>query len=152
MRTLADSAVRDALLARLARLRPQGRALWGRMTPHEMVCHLCDSFRVGLGEKRASMAAGLAQRTLLKWGALWIPIPWPNGVPTRPEIEQGLGGTVPLEFERDRAELASLIGRFSARGEGFGAHPHPTFGELRDAEWLRWGYLHTDHHLRQFGV
>jgi len=26
------------------------------------------------------------------------------------------------------------------------------FGRLSDAAWLRWGYLHMDHHLRQFGA
>jgi hypothetical protein len=25
----------------------------------------------------------------------------------------------------------------------------PIFGRMSDAEWLRWGYLHTDHHRRQ---
>jgi hypothetical protein len=29
---------------------------------------------------------------------------------------------------------------------------HPIFGPMSDAAWLRWGYLHMDHHLRQFGV
>jgi hypothetical protein len=29
---------------------------------------------------------------------------------------------------------------------------HPIFGELTEREWMRWGYLHTDHHFRQFGV
>ena len=30
--------------------------------------------------------------------------------------------------------------------------PHPVFGPMTRGAWLRWGYLHTDHHLRQFGV
>jgi hypothetical protein len=29
--------------------------------------------------------------------------------------------------------------------------PHPMFGAMTTLEWMRWGYLHTDHHLRQFG-
>jgi hypothetical protein len=29
---------------------------------------------------------------------------------------------------------------------------HPFLGKLSRAEWLRWAYLHMDHHLRQFGV
>jgi hypothetical protein len=29
---------------------------------------------------------------------------------------------------------------------------HPIFGELTDSERMRWGYLHMDHHLRQFGA
>jgi hypothetical protein len=28
----------------------------------------------------------------------------------------------------------------------------PPMGEMREREWLHWGYLHTDHHLRQFAV
>jgi hypothetical protein len=30
--------------------------------------------------------------------------------------------------------------------------PHPMFGDLTSWQWMRWGYLHTDHHLRQFGL
>jgi hypothetical protein len=32
------------------------------------------------------------------------------------------------------------------------ARTHPIFGALSARDWLRWGYLHADHHLRQFGV
>jgi hypothetical protein len=32
-----------------------------------------------------------------------------------------------------------------------GRPAHPIFGRMTEAEWMRWGYLHTDHHLRQFG-
>jgi Protein of unknown function (DUF1569) len=28
---------------------------------------------------------------------------------------------------------------------------HPIFGRMTEEEWMRWGYLHVDHHLRQFG-
>jgi hypothetical protein len=28
---------------------------------------------------------------------------------------------------------------------------HPFFGPMSREDWLRWGYLHADHHLRQFG-
>jgi len=26
------------------------------------------------------------------------------------------------------------------------------FGLMPDRDWMRWGYLHMNHHLRQFGV
>lgn len=29
---------------------------------------------------------------------------------------------------------------------------HSMFGVMTPADWLIWGYPHTDHHLRQFGV
>jgi hypothetical protein len=26
------------------------------------------------------------------------------------------------------------------------------FGSMQRTDWLRWGWLHADHHLRQFGA
>ena len=34
----------------------------------------------------------------------------------------------------------------------FDGRCHPIFGRLSRTAWLRWGYLHIDHHLRQFGA
>ena len=31
------------------------------------------------------------------------------------------------------------------------APSHPMFGPMTPEDWMRWGYLHADHHLRQFG-
>ena len=114
-----------------------------------MVCHLNDSFQVGLGEKYASPATSFLARTLMKFAALYLPLPWPHGIPTRPEIEQGRGGTPPADWERDRATLRALITEFAA-GRRFGTHP--MWGEMSPRDWQVWGYRHLDHHLRQFGV
>ena len=149
MRTLADPNVRAACRDRILRLDPAASPKWGRMTARQMVCHLSDSFRVGMGEKYASPATNLLQRTLLKWIALRAPLQWPHGVPTRPEIEQGRGGTPPAEWERDRAQLIELMDAFAER-QTFGVHPG--LGKMSRRDWLTWGYRHVDHHLRQFGV
>jgi hypothetical protein len=66
-------------------------------------------------------------------------------------MEQGIGGTPPGDFEQDRALLIDRMERFST-GTAFRGQVHPFFGFMSDFEWLRWGYLHADHHLRQFGV
>jgi hypothetical protein len=149
MNTLADPKVRAACRDRIQRLDPNASPKWGRMTARQMVCHLIDSFRVGTGEKYASPATGLLQRTLVKWVALRTPLRWPRGVPTRPEIEQGRGGTPPADWERDRRELLDLIDTF-AEHQTFALHP--TFWNMSQRDWLTWGYRHVDHHLRQFGV
>jgi Protein of unknown function (DUF1569) len=149
MSTLADPRVRAACRERILKLRPNASAKWGRMTAPQMVCHLNDSFRVGMGEKYASPATSALQRTFVKWVALRAPVSWPHGVPTRPEIEQGRGGTPPSEWESDRRELLGLIDAF-ADCQTFGVHP--TFGKMSTRDWLTWGYRHMDHHLRQFGV
>ena len=120
------------------------------MCVEQMVCHLSDSYLAALGEKALSPATGLLQRTVVKWMALALPIPWPHGFKTRPELEQGLGGTPPVDFERDCARLLAVFRRFSGEPAHY-ADRHPIFGPMSRQDWLRWGYLHADHHLRQFG-
>ena len=150
MRTLESAADRESIAARISALTSSDRRLWGRMSVHQMVCHLSDAYRLPLGEKSASPATGLLQRTLMKWIALQLPMKWPKGVKTRPEVEQGVGGTAPVEFEQDRAELLALVPRFCEASASLSI-AHPFFGHMTRQEWLRWGYLHADHHLRQFG-
>lgn len=120
------------------------------MSVHQMVCHLCDSYRAALGEKAVSPATRLFPRTIMKWVALQLPVNWPKGVKTRPEVEQGISGTPPVEFERDRAMLIVVFDRFCEPSANL-APAHPFFGPMSRQDWLRWGYLHADHHLRQFG-
>ena len=120
------------------------------MTPHEMLCHLGDSFEAVLGERDASRADTWLSRTVVKWIALHTSMPWPKGVPTRPEVDPKRLGTKPIEFERDRRRVVALIRRFVAPDAQFGRHPG--FGAMSRTEWLLWGYAHVDHHLRQFSA
>jgi hypothetical protein len=69
-----------------------------------------------------------------------------------PEMNQEKGGTRPGEFAADVAELEGLIHRITVTEKNFDWGSHPIFGRMPDRDWLRWGYLHMDHHLRQFGV
>jgi Protein of unknown function (DUF1569) len=150
MKTLGNSESQREISGRIAHLSDNDQAKWGKMSAHQMLCHLRDSYCVALGEKAASPATGLVQRTLMKWISLWIPLHWAKGYPTRPEMEQGIGGSVPSEFESDRNALQIVLNRFcqEVREPRFS---HPVFGPMKPQEWWRWGYLHADHHLRQFG-
>ena len=125
---MSDAAVRQSVTERLSRLQPDTNALWGRMTAPQMLCHLHDSFLVCLGEKPVSPATGLFQRTLMKWFALNVPLEWPKNLKTRPEVEQGAGGTSPTDFSRDRADLIMTIARCCRPDPAVGNHPHPFFG------------------------
>jgi hypothetical protein len=121
------------------------------MSAHQMVCHLIDCFRMAIGQKRVSEASSVLPRTMLKWTALYLPLRWPAGIPTRPEVDQEAGGTRPAEFAADIAELVALVELLTA-DRSFEWQRHPTFGRMSEAAWLRWAYLHMDHHLRQFGA
>jgi len=152
MNTLARERSKAEILHRLRAVRPENARRWGRMSAHQMVCHLSDACRMATGEKPVSDATSLMQRTLVKWIALYAPLPWPSGILTRPEIDQEVGGTCPGDFAADVAELEGLVETIAAR-RGIKEWPtHPIFGRMSEADWLRWGYLHIDHHLRQFGA
>ena len=152
MKTLGNEMNRRDLLRRLQQLTLDSQRRWGKMSPHQMVCHLTDSFRAATGEKAVSLKSNLLSRTVVRWIALYIPLAWPHGVPTRPEMDQNQGGTRPLDFDRDVEALELMIERFSTAPRNFQWHRHPLFDEMSERDWLCWGYLHTDHHLRQFGL
>jgi hypothetical protein len=152
MRTLARPRDKADILRRLRTVRPESVGRWGRMSAPQMVCHLSDALRMGAGHKSVSPATGPLQRTILKWVVLYLPLRWPRGILTRPEIDQAQGGTRPCDFATDVAACEALLELITARPRSFDWQPHPIFGRMSDAAWLRWGYLHIDHHLRQFGA
>jgi len=152
MKTLAQDRYKAEIVRRLRTVRPENVRRWGRMSAHQMLCHLNDSFRVMIGEKPVSDATGPLQRTMMKWIALYLPLPWPAGIRTRPEIDQYCAGTRPVDFAADVAELESLVDLITTGEKSFDGNVHPIFGRMSQAAWLRWAYLHMDHHLRQFGA
>lgn len=151
MKSFCREADRVELRHRLKSVREDSGRRWGSMTAHQMVCHLGDAFLMMLGERRASDATGPLQRTLIKWIALYGPLHWPAGIPTRPEVDQMIGGTKPEAFITDVARVEALMDR-AASAVNCAARPHPIFGRMSERAWMRWAYLHTDHHLRQFGA
>jgi hypothetical protein len=147
---LDDPQSRAALVVRLRTLAPTSTRQWGRMTPHQAVCHLSDSFRSMMNPVPISSRSNLFTRTVIRWMALHSGLAWPHGIRTVPEVDQEIGGTPPLEFSRDEQELEVLMEQFVSRRQDT-LKPHPIFGPLSTREWQRWGWLHVDHHLRQFG-
>lgn len=152
MRTLARQCDRAEILRRLRTVRPESASRWGRMTAHQMVCHLTDSMRMVMGEKPVSRATGPLQRTVVKWFVLYVPIRWPAGIPTRPELDQQLGGTRPGDFASDIAQLEALLESIVVHTKPPDSRRHPIFDTMSQSAWFRWAYLHADHHLRQFGA
>jgi len=152
VKTLARQRDKAEVLHRLRGVRPESVRRWGRMSAHQMVCHLSDSLRMVMGHKPVSHATSPLQRTIVKWIALYLPLPWPAGILTSPEIDQELAGTKPVDFTADVAQVEALLELVTAQTRSFDWQLHPIFGRMSEAAWLRWGYLHMDHHLRQFGA
>jgi hypothetical protein len=152
MKTVANDRDRAHLLKRLRRVRPDSARRWGRMSAHQMVCHLSDAFHMASGDRTVSDASSLWGRTVMRWLALYVPLSWPSGIMTRPELDQTMGGTRPRDFASDLAECCARLEALAAVADRDDWPPHPIFGPMSRAAWCRWAYLHTDHHLRQFGA
>ena len=150
MKTMARAQDKEEIVRRLRTIRADSGRRWGRMSAHQMICHLSDSFLAVTGQRHISPASGLLQRSVIKWVALYAPLKWPRGVPTRPEVDQEVGGTKPSHFAADVTQLEMLVELITTRKGCFGP-THPIFGNMSDTDWMRWAYLHMDHHLRQFG-
>ena len=130
MRTLARERDTIEILRRLKTITPASRRRWGRMSVHQMICHLNDSFLAVTGRRRASMATGPFQRTIMKWTALYLPVRWPPDIPTRPEIDQTVGGTAPIDFVTDIAQLETLFQLVTTDIGCFDGQQHPIFGPM----------------------
>lgn len=152
MKTLSNPTDKDEIARRLQTIRPASQRRWGHMTAHQMICHVSDGFRMYMGERRVAMAPTPVPRGILRWSALWLPLPWPHGFKTLPELDQQAGGTPPGEFEKDLRESLDLVERFARLPADCEWPAHPFFGKMGTRDWMRLGYLHTDHHLRQFGA
>jgi len=149
MKTLANAEDRAEIVERITLISPSNRRRWGTMTVGQMICHLSDAFRVALGDRAAKPVKNRYNGPPMKWLGLWLPLPWPHGVPTVPECDAKLGGTPPTDFERDKGNLLAVLERFTGQPHVIA---HPFFGQMTEKEWMRWGYLHADHHLRQFSA
>jgi hypothetical protein len=144
---MANARDCEHVVRRIGSLTPASPRQWGSMSVEGMLCHLADSYEVALGE-RVAAPAPVPMPRLMKAIALWTPLPWPKNLPTLKEVEQGCGGTTPGSFGDARRRLLRMVARFRFATTLAEAH-HPFFGRMTQADWMRWGYLHADHHLRQ---
>jgi hypothetical protein len=152
MASAFDPAAVAALHRRLDGLTPDAARRWGRMTPHQAVVHMTDAFRMALGERPIRDRSTRLLRTVGRWVGFHTPFPWPRGFRAPYEVDQERGGTPPDEFGRDLRALHDALDRFAAAAGAIDGRVHAVFGPLSRREWGVWGYRHTHHHLRQFGL
>ncbi len=151
MKTLASSETRTEIEQRIAAVTPASARQWGAMSVGGMLCHLDDSYRIPLGEVAIAPVKVPIPRSLIKYTALRSPLQWPKNLRSLPAVIQWVGGTPPGTFADDQARLLGTLQRFCACTT-MGEVGHAFFGRMSAADWMRWGYLHADHHLRQFSA
>jgi hypothetical protein len=143
-----DARRQQEIRDRVARLSPERKGAWGKMSAPEMVCHLAESLKMALGDLPVERKNAAIRYPPLKQLIVYV-APFPKNVPTAPELV----ARPPRAWTADVADLQALVDRFVARG----SQPttwveHPAFGRLSPRAWGVLVYRHMDHHLRQFGA
>jgi hypothetical protein len=147
-KSLASVEVMSEIRGRLRSVRVDDRARWGKMTAKRMVRHLICAYEIALGERTVEPVEGRVP-VLMKFVALRSGLRWPRNIQTVPELKRAITEHSDVEFNvLVRAVIESM--EAVAKGTHY-APSHPMFGPMSPEDWMRWGYLHADHHLRQFG-
>jgi Protein of unknown function (DUF1569) len=148
MKSLASADVLSETSGRLLRVCAEDRALWGKMTATQMVRHLGFACEIPLGERTAEPVMGPMPK-VVKFVALRSGLQWPKNLKTTTELVRALDEDCSAEFDELVAvaieKMEKLAGAMQCTAS------HPMFGPMTAGDWMRWGYLHADHHLRQFG-
>ena len=148
MKNLFEAEAQAEIRQRMAALTPADTRAWGTLTVEEMMAHVRGAYIGTTSGGEAPMEPAPIPRGLLKFAALSLPMQWPKTVQT----VQGLrkenmppADSFQVEYER----LVASFERFLTFDKNTARHA--IFGAMKPADWMRWGYLHADHHLRQFG-
>jgi hypothetical protein len=147
-KTIFDPRMRQSLSERLAKLRPDSRAQFGKFTADRMICHLEDSLRVATGVTPARPKQTMMSNPLVRWLVIYV-LPWPKG---KAQTVKELLTTQPGEFEADRKRLDAILADAAQRGPSAHWATHPAFGNVSGRDYGVLIYRHFDHHFRQFGV
>jgi hypothetical protein len=150
MNSIWDAAQVEKSIARIEKLTPDSRPLWGKMAVGQMLAHCCVSYEMTFEDKHRKPNAFL--KLILK---LLVKPPVVNEKPY-----QRNSRTAPQfliqetkDFAAEKARLLAFIRKTRDLGEAhFDNKPYPSFGPMTAKEWNNMFAKHLDHHLRQFGV
>jgi hypothetical protein len=146
-KSIFQAATRAELQQRLARLKPESAAKWGKMNAPKMVAHLADSSKMALGDLPVVSKKVIIRFPVIKHLIIYV-MPWPKSTPTAPELV----ARAPAAWNGEIVTLSALIERFGTRSESEQWPPHPAFGAMSGRLWGALVYRHFNHHFTQFGV
>jgi len=119
------------------------------MSVHQMLIHMGDAAAAALGQRPFSATPRPGPRGLVRFIALYLLPRTPRGIKSGAEPAAKVVDAAAFTSDQERA--IALLRQMVAPGQSFTA-AHPAFGPMTRGDWLRYAYLHTDHHLRQFGL
>jgi hypothetical protein len=148
VKSIFEPGISGELIARLNRLTPDRKPLWGKMNVNQMVVHCTRGFEMMIGELKVSPKPGPFRFAPLRYLIIHV-LPWPKGAPTAPEL---IPPADPGDFAANLAKLRTMIERIAAWNPEGPFTPHAAFGDIKGDSLGVLGARHVDHHFRQFGA
>ncbi len=149
-RSLSDPGVLEAFVARFRRLTPANAPVWGTMNAQQMALHVGDASAAALQQREFVSKPRSGPPGLRRLLFFYLVPRMPRGI--RSGADPASAAVEPAAFGRDLERAVDLLQQLAAAGPAQLCPKHPIFGPMTRAHWMRWAYLHTDHHLRQFGL
>jgi hypothetical protein len=149
MNSIYDKASNDAMIARINKLTPETKALWGKMNAAQMCKHCSTAIEVAFGKEdlKVNFLMRLLGKMLKK--KVFYGGELKKNSPTAKEFI--FPDTV--DFEQSKAAFIANYSKFASEGkEAIKTMNHPFWGKLTYEDWDALMWKHTNHHLEQFGV
>lgn len=147
MKSVWTPEVQAELRSRLASLRPDSPAHWGRLTCLRMLVHVTDALGMYMGTIPVAVKRTPLLYPPFKQAVIYV-LPMPRNVPTARELLS----REPASWEEEQQRFATTLSAFCADPARIDWPLHPLFGRLSRRAVGVLAYKHTDHHLRQFGA
>jgi hypothetical protein len=149
MNSIYDKASNDSMIARINKLTPESKALWGKMNAAQMCrhCAIAIDIAFGKGDLKVNFLMKLLGKMLKK--KVFYGGEMGKNSPTAKEFII----TEDLDLQKTKAELITNFSRFASEGKSvIKTMNHPFWGKMTYEDWDALMWKHTDHHLKQFGV
>jgi hypothetical protein len=150
MKTIFDTRIKEEIFARIDRLRPDSKPMWGSMNVNQNLRHMGMLFEIAMAKYKASPSfVPPMPKWLLRLILLYIKMP-KGKIKTLKEMNVIENNIDPKDFDKERDSLKNLIDELT-RSNTF-APEHTIGGKFSRKDWGKFTYKHTDYHLKQFGV
>ncbi|MEC4005028.1 DUF1569 domain-containing protein [Flavobacterium sp. SUN052] len=147
MNSIYDIASNDEMIARINKLTPESKALWGKMNVSQMFKHTNEAIIVAFGEN--SIKVNFVMKILGKLLKNKVfNTEFQKNSPTAKEFIF----TENYDFENSKIELIKNYNRFKEGHTAIKLINHPFWGKMSYEDWDKLMWKHVDHHLKQFGV
>ena len=150
MRNISDGAVLEDLVSRFRRLAPTQRCLWGGMNAQQMALHVGDASGAVLKQHEFTAKTRGGPTAVRRVALLYFLPRMPRGIKTGADPAAAV--VDPAQFGQDVERTVALLQRLATAPPDALVDRHPILGPMTRAQWMRWAFMHTDHHLRQFGL